>query len=58
MDTAAAESATPEPGAPRPATRHERIRSAAANRDIPLPAILTTCGVVVAIYLAAKLAYR
>jgi predicted PurR-regulated permease PerM len=43
---------------PRPASRHESLRSAAAARGIPLPTILTTCGVVVAIYLAGKLAYR
>jgi predicted PurR-regulated permease PerM len=39
-------------------SRHARIRSAAAVRGIPLPTILTTCAVVVAIYLAGKLAYR
>jgi hypothetical protein len=27
-------------------------------KDIPLPAILTVCGVVVAIYLAVRIAYR
>ncbi|HMD92014.1 MAG TPA: AI-2E family transporter [Trebonia sp.] len=48
-----------EPAAPpRPASRVERIRAAAAARGVPLAAILTTCGVVVAIYLAGKLAYR
>ncbi len=59
METAAALE-TGEPGAdePRPPSRHERLRSAAAARGIPLPTILTTCGVVVAIYLAGKLAYR
>src|SRR6201993_4014497 len=49
------------PEAPRPAgpsSRQARLWSAAAARGIPLPAILTTCGVVVAIYLAGKLAYR
>jgi predicted PurR-regulated permease PerM len=39
-------------------SRHARVRSAAAARGIPLPTILTTCAVVVAIYLAGKLAYR
>ena len=39
-------------------SRHARIRSAAAARGIPLPTILTTCAVVVVIYLAGKLAYR
>ena len=43
---------------PRPASRVERVRAAAAARGVPLAAILTTCGVVVAIYLAGKLAYR
>jgi len=49
---------------PRPASepsltaRHARLRSAAAARGIPLPAIVTTCAVVVAIYLAGKVAYR
>jgi predicted PurR-regulated permease PerM len=59
METAAALE-TGEPGAdePRPPSRHERLRSAAAARGIPLPTILTTCGVVVAIYLAGKLAFR
>ena len=32
--------------------------SAAAARGIPLPAILTTCGVVVALYLTGQVAYR
>src|SRR5690348_13249590 len=39
-------------------SRPARIRSAAAARGIPLPTILTTCAIVVAIYLAGKLAYR
>jgi predicted PurR-regulated permease PerM len=39
-------------------SRQARIRSAAAARGIPLPTILTTCAVVVVIYLAGKLAYR
>jgi len=64
METAAQETGVPqetgEPGAekPRPSSRHERLRSAAAERGIPLGTILTTCGIVVAIYLAGKLAYR
>jgi predicted PurR-regulated permease PerM len=58
METAAPESGKPESDEARPPTRHERLRSAAAARGIPLPTILTTCGVVVAIYLAGKLAYR
>ena len=47
----------PETAAQRP-SRYERIRATAAARGIPLPAILTFCGVVVAIYLAGKIAYR
>jgi len=59
METAAApESGKPEAAQAHPPTRHERLRFAAAARGIPLPTILTTCGVVVAIYLAGKLAYR
>jgi predicted PurR-regulated permease PerM len=58
METAALEAGEPRADEPRPASRHERLRSAAAARGIPLPAILTTCGVVVAIYMAGKLAYR
>ena len=46
------------PGTPGPSSRQARLWAAAAARGIPLPAILTTCGVVVAIYLAGKLAYR
>src|SRR6266567_7086130 len=58
METAAPEAGEPGVDEPRPPSRHERLRSAAAARGIPLPTILTTCGVVVAIYLAGKLAYR
>jgi predicted PurR-regulated permease PerM len=58
LDTSALDGGVPETGEPAPASRHERLRSAAAARGIPLPTILTTCGVVVAIYLAGKLAYR
>jgi predicted PurR-regulated permease PerM len=47
-----------KPGPPERTSRQARLRSAAAARGIPLPAILATCGVVVAIYLAGKLAYR
>jgi predicted PurR-regulated permease PerM len=43
--------------APRP-SRYERLRAAAAARGIPLSAILTFCGVVVAVYLTGKIAYR
>jgi len=62
MDTTAVE--TGEPGPPEaptpagPSSRQARLWSDAAARGIPLPAILTTCGVVVGIYLAGKLAYR
>ena len=61
MDTTALEAGEPGPGTVDPAgtpSRWARLWSAAAARGIPLPAILTTCGVVVAIYLAGKLAYR
>jgi hypothetical protein len=59
METAAApESGKSEADEAHLPTRHERLRSAAAARGIPLQTILTTCGVVVAIYLAGKLAYR
>jgi len=58
MDTSALDAGEPESSEPAPASRHEQLRSAAAARGIPLPTILTTCGVVVAIYLAGKLAYR
>ena len=55
METAALEAGEPGADEPRPPSRHERLRAAAAARGIPLPTILTTCGVVVAIYLAGKL---
>jgi predicted PurR-regulated permease PerM len=58
MEIPAPETGQPGAGGPRPPARRERLRSAAAARGIPLPAILTTCGVVVAIYLAGKVAYR
>jgi predicted PurR-regulated permease PerM len=64
METAALEEGEPgaedEPGADevRPSDRYSRLRSAALARGIPLPAILTTCGVVVLIYLLGKLAFR
>ena len=48
----------PEADEPLPPGRYERLRVAAMARGIPLSAILATCGVVVAIYLAGKLAYR
>jgi predicted PurR-regulated permease PerM len=41
-----------------PSTRRERLRAAARARGIPLPAILTTVGVVVAVYLLGKIVYR
>ncbi len=41
-----------------PQTRRERLWRAAARRGIPLPAILTTVGVVVAAYLLGKVLYR
>ena len=44
-------------GAPPP-TRRARLRAAAQARGIPLPAILTTVGVVVAVYLLGKIVYR
>jgi predicted PurR-regulated permease PerM len=55
------------PGRPGPAsartaastqTRRARLRAAAAARGIPLPAILTTVGVLALAYLAGKLIYR
>jgi len=58
METPALEAREPGADEPRSPSRYERLRSAAVTRGIPLPAILTTCGVVVAIYLAGKLAYR
>jgi predicted PurR-regulated permease PerM len=64
METPALEEAEPETeegesetAAPRP-SRYERVRVAVAARGIPLSAILTACGVVVAIYLTGKVAYR
>jgi predicted PurR-regulated permease PerM len=41
-----------------PQTRRERLWRAAARRGIPLPAILTTVGVVVATYMLGKVLYR
>jgi len=41
-----------------PRTRRDRLWAAAAERHIPLRAILTTVAVVVLVYLAGKLAYR
>ncbi len=41
-----------------PQTRRERLWAAARARGIPLPAILTTVGVVVAVYLLGKVVYR
>jgi predicted PurR-regulated permease PerM len=58
METAAPDTDQPGDNEPHPQSRHERLRSAAAARGIPLPTILASCGVVVAIYLAGKLAYR
>ena len=43
---------------PAAATRRARLRSAAAARGVPLPAILVTVAVVVLTYLASKLVYR
>ena len=43
---------------PPPQTRRERLWRAAESRGIPLRAILTTVGVVVATYLIGKLLYR
>ena len=57
MDIPALEEGEPEIDVPRP-SRYERIRAAALARGIPLSAILTSCGVVVVIYLAGKIAYR
>ncbi len=45
-------------GLPPPQTRRERLWRAAARRGIPLPAILTTVGVVVAVYVLGKVLYR
>ena len=47
-----------DPAPVRPASRMDGVRAVAAARGVPLATILTTCGVVVAIYLAGKLAYR
>jgi predicted PurR-regulated permease PerM len=41
-----------------PPTRRAHLRAAAQVRGIPLPAILTTVGVVVAVYLLGKVVYR
>jgi predicted PurR-regulated permease PerM len=57
MDPPALDADDPETAVPRP-SRYERLRTSAAARGVPLPAILASCGVVVAIYLAGKLAYR
>jgi predicted PurR-regulated permease PerM len=57
VDIPALEEGEPEIDIPRP-SRYERIRAAALARGIPLSAILTSCGVVVVIYLAGKIAYR
>ena len=57
MDIPALEEGESEIDLPRP-SRYERIRAAAAARGIPLSAILASCGVVVVIYLAGKIAYR
>jgi hypothetical protein len=57
VDIPALEEGEPEIDIPR-RSRYERIRAAAAARGIPLSAILTSVGVVVAVYLAGKLAYR
>ena len=56
MEIPALEEGEPVP-APRP-SRYERLRAAAAARGIPLSAILAFCGVVVAVYLTGKIAYR
>jgi hypothetical protein len=56
-ETAVPGNTVPEAAALRP-SRYERMRAAAAARGIPLPAILTFCGVVVVIYLTGKIAYR
>jgi predicted PurR-regulated permease PerM len=45
-------------GLPSPLTRRERLWRAAARRGIPLPTILTTVGVVVAVYVLGKVLYR
>jgi predicted PurR-regulated permease PerM len=58
METAALEEGEPGADEVRPSDRYSRLRSAALARGIPLPAILTTCGVVVLIYLLGKLAFR
>jgi predicted PurR-regulated permease PerM len=49
---------TPSQAPPPPASRVEEVRALAAARGVPLAAILTTCGVVVVIYLAGKLAFQ
>ena len=62
METADINDGEPEPepeaDEPLPPGRYERLRLAAMARGIPLSAILATCGVVVAIYLVGKLAFR
>ena len=58
METADIEDGEPEAAEPLPPSRYERLRVTAAARGIPLSAILATCGVVVAIYLAGKIAFR
>jgi predicted PurR-regulated permease PerM len=58
MDTTALEAGDPGATEAEPSSRQARLWSAAAARGIPLPAILTACGVVVAIYFAGTLAYR
>jgi predicted PurR-regulated permease PerM len=47
----------PDESAP-PTTRRDRLWAAAAERNIPLRAILTTAAVVVLVYVAGKLIYR
>ena len=42
----------------QPPTRRARLRAAAQALGIPLPAILTTVGVVVAVFLLGKVVYR
>jgi len=48
----------PDESATPPRTRRDRLWAAAAERNIPLRAILTTVAVVVLVYVAGKLVYR
>jgi len=57
VEIPAPEEGEPETDVPRP-SRYERLRVTAVARGIPLPAILASVAVVVAVYLLGKIAYR